>query len=325
MKVKTKIENLRSGERFNFCGFEWVLLGDEQGGKLAVMASVIGRYPFDEDNKNDWRTSTLRAELNENFIKSLDTAALLPFTSDLTADDGLKDYGTSEDLVFLLSCDLYRKYRAVMPKYNTWTWTITPYSTYPSYAYYERLVDTVGTLSNLYAHNTFGAAPACLFNPQSEIDADRRSEETKDTKEPPNKSKLNIKLDKGAKLPTRAHATDAGLDLYAMKDQIISAKESAEFDTGVHIELPAGTVGFLKSKSGLNVKHGITGEGVIDVGYTGSIRVKLYNHSGTDYRVKAGDKISQLVILPILAPSLELVEELGESERGENGFGSSGR
>ena len=113
---------------------------------------------------------------------------------------------------------------------------------------------------------------------------------------------MRIKLDEGAKLPTRAHATDAGLDLYAMEDQIISAKESAEFDTGVHIELPARTVG-----------------------YTGSIRVKLYNHSGTDYRVKAGDKISQLVILPILALSLELVEELGESERGENGFGSSGR
>ena len=136
---------------------------------------------------------------------------------------------------------------------------------------------------------------------------------------------MKIKLDEGAKLPTRAHATDAGLDLYAMEDQIISARESAEFDTGVHIELPAGTVGFLKSKSGLNVNHGITGEGVIDVGYTGSIRVKLYNHSGTDYRVKAGDKISQLVILPILAPSLEPVEELGESERGENGFGSTGR
>ena len=325
MKVKTKIENLRSGERFNFCGFEWVLLGDEQGGKLAVMADIIDEYPFDKNNKNDWRKSSLRAELNEKFIKKLDTAALLPFVSALTADDGLKDYGTSEDLVFLLSCDLYRKYRAVMPKYNTWVWTITPYSTLPSNADIGRIVGTDGALGNVYALHSNGAAAACLFNPQSEIDADRRSEETKDTKEPPNKSKLNIKLDKGAKLPTRAHATDAGLDLYAMEDQIISARESAEFDTGVHIELPAGTVGFLKSKSGLNVKHGITGEGVIDVGYTGSIRVKLYNHSGTDYRVKAGDKISQLVILPILAPSLELVEELGESERGENGFGSSGR
>lgn len=136
---------------------------------------------------------------------------------------------------------------------------------------------------------------------------------------------MKIKLDKGAYLPTRAHSTDAGLDLYSRENQIIPAKESAVFDTGVHIKLPLGTVGFLKSKSGLNVKHGITGEGVIDVGYTGSIKVKLYNNSGYDYRVQAGDKISQLVILPILTPELELVDELGESERGENGFGSSGR
>ena len=323
MKVKTKIENLRSGDRFEFCGFEWVLLGDEQGGKLAVMADIIGEYPFDESNKNDWRKSTLRAELNEEFIKKLDASALLPFVSDLTADDGLKDYGTSEDLVFLLSCDLYRKYRAVMPKYNTWTWTITPYSTLPSDAYIERIVFTDGTLYDYYACDSYGAAAACLFNPESEIYADRRTETTDNLS---NKDKkVKIKLDEGAKMPTRAHSTDAGLDLYAMDEQIISAKESAIFDTGVHIELPEGTVGFLKSKSGLNVKHGITGEGVIDVGYTGSIKVKLYNNSGKDYRVKAGDKISQLVILPILTPSLELVDELDESERGENGFGSSGR
>ena len=136
---------------------------------------------------------------------------------------------------------------------------------------------------------------------------------------------MKIKLDKGAYMPTRAHETDAGLDLYAMKTQIVSAKESAEFDTGVHIELPNGTVGMIKSKSGLNVKHGITSEGVIDVGYTGAIRVKLYNHSGYDYKVNAGDKISQLVILPILTPDLELVDELEETERGDGGFGSTGR
>ena len=136
---------------------------------------------------------------------------------------------------------------------------------------------------------------------------------------------MKIKLDEGAKLPTRAHATDAGLDLYAMEDQIISARESAEFDTGVHIELPPNTVGFLKSKSGLNVNHGLTSEGVIDVGYTGSIVVKIYNNSGYDYTINKGDKISQLVILPILTPELELVDSLEETERGANGFGSSGR
>ena len=81
----------------------------------------------------------------------------------------------------------------------------------------------------------------------------------------------------------------------------------------------------LKSKSGLNVKHGIVSEGVIDVGYTGSIKVKLYNHSGYDYTVEAGDKISQLVILPYLSPDLELVDELEETERGSNGFGSTGK
>ena len=139
------------------------------------------------------------------------------------------------------------------------------------------------------------------------------------------KRKMKIKLDNGAYMPTRAHETDAGLDIYARDSQIVPAKDSATFDTGVHIELPAGTAGMLKSKSGLYVKHGITSEGVIDVGYTGSIVVKLYNHSSYDYKVNAGDKISQLVITNIVTPQLEVVETLDETERGNNGFGSSGR
>ena len=108
--------------------------------------------------------------------------------------------------------------------------------------------------------------------------------------------------------------------------QIVPAKESATFDTGVHIELPLGTVGMLKSKSGLNVRYGITSEGVIDVGYTGSIRVKLYNNSGVDYTVNKGDKITQLVILPLVdVGELELVESLDETDRGTGGFGSTGK
>lgn len=136
---------------------------------------------------------------------------------------------------------------------------------------------------------------------------------------------MKIMLSENAIMPTRAHENDAGLDLYARETQIVPAKESAVFDTGVHIELPQGTAGFLKSKSGLNVNYGLTSEGVIDVGYTGSIKVKLYNHSGYDYTVNAGDKISQLVILPILTPELELVDSLEETDRGNNGFGSTGR
>lgn len=136
---------------------------------------------------------------------------------------------------------------------------------------------------------------------------------------------MKIMLDKDAKMPTRAHETDAGLDLYAMEGKFIPAKDSAVFDTGVHVELPEGTAGFLKSKSGLNVKYGITSEGVIDVGYTGSIRVKLYNHSDEPYIVQKGDKISQLVILPIKILPLEVVDSLDDTDRGSNGFGSSGR
>lgn len=140
-------------------------------------------------------------------------------------------------------------------------------------------------------------------------------------------TEIKIMLDEGAYEPTRAHFSDAGLDLYCPKGKgrIILAKESATFDTGVHVELPIGTVGMVKSKSGLNVKYGITSEGVIDSGYTGSIRVKLYNNGGYDYEVKEGDKISQLVIMPIVLPELKLVNKLEETERGSNGFGSSGR
>ena len=136
---------------------------------------------------------------------------------------------------------------------------------------------------------------------------------------------MRIKLDNGAKMPTRAHDTDAGLDLYAMEDKVVPCRSSAVFDTGVHVELPNGTAGLVLSKSGLNVKHGITSEGVIDVGYTGSIVVKLYNDSYQHYQVHKGDKISQLVIVPILTPELEVVDRLDRTERGDGGFGSTGK
>ena len=136
---------------------------------------------------------------------------------------------------------------------------------------------------------------------------------------------MRIKLDEGAKV-VRAHPTDAGLDLCARETKVVPAGGSVVFDTGVHIELPEGTVGLLKSKSGLNVKNGLVSEGVIDVGYTGSIVVKLYNNSGYDYKVEKGDKISQLVIVPLAnVGKLELVDSLEDTERGNNGFGSSGR
>lgn len=136
---------------------------------------------------------------------------------------------------------------------------------------------------------------------------------------------MNIMLDEKALMPTRGHATDAGLDLLSPIDTVVPAKGSITIDTGVHIELPPNTAGFLKSKNGLNVKYSITSEGVIDVGYTGSIAVKLYNYSNIDYAVSRGDKISQLVVMKINIPSLDVVESFEKTERGDNGFGSTGK
>lgn len=136
---------------------------------------------------------------------------------------------------------------------------------------------------------------------------------------------MKIMLDEGAFMPTRAHATDAGLDIYSPYAAKVPAGGSAIINSGVHIELPAGTVGMLKSKSGLNVNHDLTTEGVIDEGYNGSIVVKIYNHGETPYQVQQGDKITQLVVLPILTPELEQVKVLSDTERGAKGFGSTGR
>ena len=136
---------------------------------------------------------------------------------------------------------------------------------------------------------------------------------------------MKIKLDNGAIAPTRAHPWDAGLDLYAIEDGYIRCNQSRTFDTGVHIEIPEGYVGFIKSKSGLMVNYGIVTDGTIDAHYTGSIKVCLFNHGASKYEVKKGDKIAQLVIVPCLLPELELVDNLEETDRGDNGFGSTGR
>lgn len=137
---------------------------------------------------------------------------------------------------------------------------------------------------------------------------------------------MNVVLDKWAFMPEKAHPEDAGWDIRTPYRVMLRKRDSVTIDSGVHIQIPKGCVGMLKSKSGLNVNHGITSEGVIDSGYTGSICVKLYNNSDKHYIFEQGDKITQLVIMPITMDELELVEEFeGETERGNNGFGSSGR
>ena len=157
----------KPGEIFSYNGVSFVALGVEQGGLLAIVAEPLEEeMAYDESRCNDWRKSSLRKYLNGEYLEALGKEQLLPFTSDLTADDGMKDYGTSEDFVFLLSDNLYRKYRAFVPSYGVWWWTITPYSCLPSNAYTERFVYTDGSLYYYVAINAIAVAPACLFNPK---------------------------------------------------------------------------------------------------------------------------------------------------------------
>lgn len=135
---------------------------------------------------------------------------------------------------------------------------------------------------------------------------------------------MKIMLEEGA-MVSRAHPYDAGLDLYTREDFSIPMKSSVTVDTGVHVEIPEGYVGLVKSKSGLMTRFAITTDGTIDSHYTGSIRVCLFNHDILPYRFKAGEKIAQLVIVPCLLPELEVVDHLEETDRGDGGFGSTGR
>ena len=137
---------------------------------------------------------------------------------------------------------------------------------------------------------------------------------------------MRIMLDPGAYEPTRAHPTDAGLDLRAKERVKIWPGMAATIDTGVHVELPPGYYGKIESKSGLNVKNSIVScGGVIDEPYRGSIVVKLYNLGDKAYVFEPGEKVAQLVIQPYIAPEIEISDTLSETDRGSNGFGSTGK
>ena len=136
---------------------------------------------------------------------------------------------------------------------------------------------------------------------------------------------MKIKLDAHGIMPERAHATDAGMDIKSPCDVYVPADGGCIIHTGVHVELPKDTAGMLVSKSGLNVKHGITTTGLIDEGYSGEIVVRMDNHGSTGYLVHKGDKITQLIVIPVYYEEIELVDSISGSERGNSGFRSSGR
>lgn len=135
---------------------------------------------------------------------------------------------------------------------------------------------------------------------------------------------MKIQLDEGALLPKRANPTDAGLDLISPVDTVVWPYSRVCIDTGVHVEIPHGCVGLLTSKSGLMRDMGITSSGTIDEGYSGSIGAVLFNHGNQVVKIRRGQKITQLVILPCLTPEIEVVDEISGGARGGRGFGSTG-
>lgn len=151
----------------NYGGLDCIVLDVEQDRILVLAKESIGNMPFDEGNSNNFPKGTLCKYLNGEFIKKLkangaDTSALIPTTIDLTSDDGLKDYGKTTQKIFLLTCDMYRKYRSVIPNLDDWWWLATAYSTESNgYAIYARYVYSDGGLSYCLAYyGNGGVRPA---------------------------------------------------------------------------------------------------------------------------------------------------------------------
>jgi dUTP pyrophosphatase len=136
------------------------------------------------------------------------------------------------------------------------------------------------------------------------------------------------RLDQRAVLPAQAHDDDAGFDLSALESTQIAPGERAMVGTGIAIALPRGYAGLVLPRSGLAAKHGISlvnAPGLIDAGYRGEIKVLLLNTDSTaTFEVESGMRIAQLVVIAVETPFLEEVSALGETTRGDGGFGSSG-
>ena len=149
--TKTNIK-IAPSSVISYGGLDCIVLDVEQDKILVLAKESIGNMPFDEGNSNNFPKGTLCKYLNGEFIKTLkangaDTSALIPTTIDLTSDDGLKDYGETTQKIFLLTCDMYRKYRSIIPNLDDWWWLATAYSTESNgYANNARYVYSDGSL-----------------------------------------------------------------------------------------------------------------------------------------------------------------------------------
>ena len=164
---KAKISELPIGAKFEYSGRIWVRLGDEQDGIFCILADMLkDEQEFGEDA--DYSKSEIKAVL-EAFSAELNADDLLPYTMDLTSDNGddtLKEYKT--DGAGLISCGLYRKYYKYIPKYKDWWWTCTPWG-FSTYAGNVRDVGASGGLSSSVAYSSDGVVPVCILKPTTEI------------------------------------------------------------------------------------------------------------------------------------------------------------
>ena len=164
--TKTNIK-IAPSSVISYGGLDCIVLDVEQDKILVLAKESIGNMPFDEGNSNNFPKGTLCKYLNGEFIKTLkangaDTSALIPTTIDLTSDDGLKDYGETTQKIFLLTCDMYRKYRSIIPNLDDWWWLATAYSTESNgYATCARSVGSDGGLGSGTAYcGSSGVRPA---------------------------------------------------------------------------------------------------------------------------------------------------------------------
>lgn len=182
----TNITTLRPGEHFMFKNFEWVCLDPNHpdGGVLAIMAKQWAKdvkfcpsdkFADEKGNWNNYRTSLIREILNDSLAKKLRANKLgdnlLLHTVYLVADNGDRAYGAVADLVFILTCDEYRKYSDYIPRYDSWIWTATPWNcgdkdSDTDVAINVRFVYPGGQLDYIDADDSNAVAPACILNPK---------------------------------------------------------------------------------------------------------------------------------------------------------------
>lgn len=186
-----QIKEVGEGQTVRIAGIDFEVLDrnfpstDGRLGVLVLAKDITEQMAFDEDNCNDWRESSLRKYLNEDFKEHIEDAIgkdkLIPFQRDLLSDDGMKDYGECEDYISLITCEEYREYREHISDKSDWWWTLTPWSCRSGDSYRVRYVYTDGSLGLSSAcAGSYGVAPAFLLLPSLEVEVNTTKEENAD-------------------------------------------------------------------------------------------------------------------------------------------------